>query len=154
MKSTIFKVAIAALIGLMPINAFAGELWLTMDKVRIYDMKSPVASIVVGNPAIADVTVQSDSRILLYGKTPGLTNIYFFDKDGKRVDNVNIRVQSSTGNMMVVNRGVDRATYTCTTKCELAPTVGDSQEVFGRVTQQAGMKNSSAIQAATETANR
>ncbi len=149
MRATLFTGIATALLIMLPVSASAGEMWLTIDQVRVYEMKQPVSSIVVGNPAIADVTVQSDKRILLYGKTPGLTNIYFFDKDGNRLDNVNIRVQSPSGNMLVLNRGVDRATYTCTEKCELTVAVGDSSEVFGQTTQQATAKVSAAMEAAS-----
>ena len=128
--------------------AIAGELWLTIDQVRNYEIETPVSSIVVGNPAIADVTVQSNNKILLYGKTPGLTNIYFFDQNGDRIDNLNIRVQSPSGNMLVLNRGVERATYTCTQKCELTAAVGDSDAIFGQVTGQATAKVSTALEAA------
>ncbi|MCI5046580.1 MAG: pilus assembly protein N-terminal domain-containing protein [Aquisalinus sp.] len=128
--------------------AMAGELWLTIDQVRNYEIETPVSSIVVGNPAIADVTVQSNNKILLYGKTPGLTNIYFFDQNGDRIDNLNIRVQSPSGNMLVLNRGVERATYTCTQKCELTAAVGDSDAIFGQVTGQATAKVSTALEAA------
>ncbi|MCI5043579.1 MAG: pilus assembly protein N-terminal domain-containing protein [Aquisalinus sp.] len=138
-------------LGLMTIwsaPAMAGELWLTIDQVRNYDLETPVSSIVVGNPAIADVTVQSNNKILLYGKTPGLTNIYFFDQNGDRIDNLNIRVQSPSGNMLVLNRGIERATYTCTQKCELTAAVGDSDAIFGQVTGQATAKVSTALEAA------
>ena len=149
MRAHLLKCIAAAALAVLPANAIAGEIWLTIDQVRSYEMDDPVGSIVVGNPAIADVTVQANDKILLYGKTPGLTNIYFFDQKGDRLDNLNVRVQSPSGNMLVLNRGVDRATYTCTDKCEVTVAVGDSDSIFGQVTPQAGAKVGSAMEAAS-----
>ena len=140
----------AAVVALLiaPASAFAGEIWLTMDQVRTYGLKDPVSSIVIGNPAIADVTVQSNEQILLYGKAPGLTNIFFFNADGERLESLNIRVKSPTGNMLTLHRGVERATYSCTQLCEPTPIVGDSEGAFGLATAQAAAKAGSAVAAA------
>ena len=133
-------------------SAQTGEMWLTIDQVRAYDLRQPVSSIVVGNPAIADVTVQSNNKVLLYGKAPGFTNIYFFDGEGNRLDNINIRVQSQTDNMMVVYRGTARASYTCTRNCEPMMVIGDSPEIFDPLSQQAQRKSSDASSAAAQAA--
>lgn len=147
-KNILAPITATLLFALAPANAFAGEMWLTMDQVRVYGIEEPVSSIVVGNPAIADVTVQSNNKILLYGKAPGLTNIFFFDAKGKKLENLNIRVQSPTGNMLVLHRGVERATYSCTRLCERTITVGDSTEAFKQATTQAADKVSTAVDAA------
>lgn len=144
-------VSVIAMTGIA--NAQGGEMWLTIDQVRAYDLRQPVASIVVGNPAIADVTVQSNSKVLMYGKAPGLTNIYFFDKDGNRLDNINVRVQSQTDNMMVVYRGTARASYTCTRNCEQTPVIGDSPASFEVISAQA-MAKANEANAAAESADR
>jgi len=74
----IFAVALTTI--LMVSNAQAGQLWLTMDQVRPYELKLPAGQIVVGNPSIADIQVQDKTRLLLFGKSPGLTNIFIFVK--------------------------------------------------------------------------
>ncbi|MGV6800365.1 MAG: pilus assembly protein N-terminal domain-containing protein [bacterium] len=129
-------------------SAMAGELWLTIDQVRVYEMPAPVGSIIIGNPSIADVKVRSNEQILLYGKAPGLTNIYFFDQEGTKMDNVFVRVQSDTKNMLVVHKGAARTTYSCTRNCEVTPTIGDSLESFGNVSSQAQQKQEAVIQSA------
>jgi hypothetical protein len=142
MRRTLLTAVISLLtFAAAPLSAQASELWLTMDQVRSYNLKTPVAKIIIGNPAIADVTVQSSEQILMYGKTPGLTNIYLMDKDGNQLDNIQVRVQSPSGRMLVVHRGAAQATYSCTKRCELTPTVGDADNVFGKVLGQAQTKN-------------
>jgi len=141
--SAVFSVILALSATGMASGAHAQstEMWLTIDQVRAYDLRQPVASIVVGNPVIADVTVQPNNKVLLYGKAPGLTNIYFFDKDGNRLENLNVRVQSQTSDMLVVYRGTQRTSYTCTRNCEMTPVIGDSPEVFEAVSSQSQTKN-------------
>lgn len=121
-------------------SSVASEMWLTIDQVRIYNMKQPVGSIVIGNPSIADVQVQSSEQLLFYGKAPGLTNIYLFDQDGNQIDNLYVRVKSDTQNMLVLYRGAERTTYSCTQNCEATLTIGDSVEVFGAISGQTGQK--------------
>jgi len=120
--------------------AFAGQVWLTMDQVRPFEIERPAGQIVVGNPAIADVRVQDKNRVLLFGKAPGLTNMYIFDEDGKTIDNLVVRVGASSPELLVVHRGVHRTTYNCARGCDATSTVGDSEASFGNVNQQVQMK--------------
>ncbi len=139
--------ALAVSIALIS-NAQADQIWLTMDQVRPLKLEKPAEKIVIGNPAIADVTVQDDENILLFGKAPGLTNIYIFDENGETLDNLLIRVRSTSGNMLTFNRGISRTTYNCTDSCEATITVGDDPTVFSGVTAQVNNKFQQATQAA------
>ncbi|MEO1244010.1 MAG: pilus assembly protein N-terminal domain-containing protein [Pseudomonadota bacterium] len=139
--------AFAALMALTN-TAHAGQIWLTMDQVRPLKLENPAQSIVVGNPAIADVTVQDNENILLFGKAPGLTNIYIFDEKGDAVENVMIRVRSSSADMLTMQRGLARTTYNCTNNCEPTLTVGDDQTVFTGVSAQVQNKLQQATMAA------
>lgn len=127
--------------------AKAEQVWLTMDQVRPIKLENPAQSIVVGNPAIADVTVQDNQNILLFGKAPGLTNIYIFDEKGDAANNLVIRVRSPNTDMLTLQRGIARMTFNCTTNCEATTTVGDDQFTFNNVAQQVQNKFQQAQQA-------
>lgn len=133
---------LAAVFGtlLLSTNAHAGQIWLTMDQVRPYEIKVPAGQIVVGNPAIADVTVRDKTRLLLFGKSPGLTNIFIFDEEGGTVENLKIRVKTSSSEMLTVHRGAARITYNCTDQCDNTVTVGDDETVFQGTANQANLK--------------
>ena len=133
-------IAIAISSLFLATNAQADQVWLTMDQVRPYEIKVPAGQIVVGNPGIADVSVQDKSRLLLFGKAPGLTNIFIFDENGKTIENLKIRVKSASSDMLTVHRGSARVTYNCTTNCEATVTVGDDRTVFEEVAGQADAK--------------
>lgn len=124
-------VFIAAVTG-----AHAEQIWLTMDQVRPYKLDTPASSIVVGNPAIADVTVQDNESLLLFGKGPGLTNIFIFDEAGEPKKNLIVRVRSHGTNMLTFHHGSARTTYNCTSNCEATVTVGDDPETFAAVSTQ------------------
>jgi Flp pilus assembly secretin CpaC len=120
--------------------AAAEQIWLTMDQVRPYKLETPAQSIVVGNPAIADVTIRDNTNVLLFGKAPGLTNIYVFDENGEAVKNLTIRVRTPSADMLTVHRGAARTTYNCTTNCEATVTVGDDPTAFSGVAGQVQAK--------------
>lgn len=130
-----FFIAAAVLIASTQ-TASAQQIWLTMDQVRPYKLETPAQSVVIGNPSIADVKVQDNSSLLLFGKGPGMTNIYFFDENGETLQNLIVRVRTPSSDMLTVHRGSARTTYNCTTNCEATVTVGDDPAVFGGVAGQ------------------
>ncbi|MEQ1932095.1 MAG: pilus assembly protein N-terminal domain-containing protein [Parvularculaceae bacterium] len=138
------RTLIAALLSAATFStqAAAEEVWLTIDQVRPYEIDRPAGQIVIGNPGIADLTVQDKTRVLLYGKTPGLTNMYIFDDEGAMIDNLMVRVRSTTGDMLTMHRGAMRTTYNCSNQCEATVTVGDDKASFGEVSAQAQQKAS------------
>lgn len=133
-------IAAAALSAASLQPAAAEQMWLTMDQVRPVKLEVPAHSVVVGNPAIADVSVQDNTNLLLFGKAPGLTNIYVFDAAGEAVKNLVIRVRTPSSDMLTVHRGAERTTYNCTVNCEATVTVGDSATSFGAVATQVNTK--------------
>ncbi|MEO1150555.1 MAG: pilus assembly protein N-terminal domain-containing protein [Pseudomonadota bacterium] len=121
-------------------TALAQQLWVTMDQVRSYTVDRPADSIIVGNPGIADVSVQNSKQFLLFGKAPGLTNIIVLDEEGETIKNLQVRVNPPSANMLVYHRGSARTTYNCTRHCDVALTVGDSSDAFGLVNSQVQTK--------------
>ncbi len=128
--------------------AHAEEIWLTMDYVQPYELSKPAGQIIVGNPGIADVTVRDDSNILLFGKGPGITNLFVFDKDGEKLANLIVRVRALGDRMLTVQRGAERTTFNCMTQCEATITVGDSNDSFLATATQVQQKFQSAVQTA------
>ena len=85
-----------------------------------------VATIVVGNPVIADAAVQSGGWMVITGKGYGMTNIVALDRSGAVLMEKTIEVQGPQ-NVVVVYRGVERETYSCTPVCERRLTLGDGK---------------------------
>ena len=106
-------------------TAHGKEIWVTMDQARPYKFAKPVGRIVIGNPSIADLQVQSSEDIMLFGRAPGLTNIYLFDQSGEPMGQLEVRVKNPTSRMVTVQMGVGRQTYSCTDVCEPTLALGD-----------------------------
>ena len=121
------------LLGLVaPLSAaMAQSLSLTLDEVQTVTFPRAVATVNVGNPAIADITMIDARRAFIQGKAFGTTNIIALAKDGEPVSNTQISVFSRQGSTVTLQRGTQRTTYNCTAaRCEVAPQPGDGKEAF------------------------
>ena len=110
-------------------------------------MKLPgkVSTIVVGNPLIADVTLQNGGILVVTGKGYGATNFIAMDGRGEILVDRQIQVEGPTADELVtVYRGVDRETYSCTPVCQRRVTLGDGDTYFKAVSDQANSLNSQA----------
>lgn len=143
----------AVLAAAVAAPASADQIWLTMDQVRGYALKSPASQIVVGNPAIADIKVQDTSRLLLFGKAPGMTNLLVLDADGNEIENLVVRVRSNNVSMLTLQKGVQRLSLNCMTTCDPTVTIGDTNTVFTETSSQIDLKGAQARDAAGSSKN-
>ncbi|HVQ74583.1 MAG TPA: pilus assembly protein N-terminal domain-containing protein [Candidatus Binatia bacterium] len=54
------------------------RLYLSKDKSQVLDLRQPAATVAVANPAIADVQVISPTRLLVIGRSVGVTSLVTF----------------------------------------------------------------------------
>jgi Flp pilus assembly secretin CpaC len=101
-----------------------------VDQAVITKLPAQVATIVIGNPLIADVTVQAGGLVVITGKGYGATNMIALDRTGAVLSERNIEVVGQEGNIVVVYRGVNRESYSCTPNCERRITLGDAPDYF------------------------
>src|SRR5688572_12451594 len=59
----------------------AEDLVVKYDQSQLLRLPRPAAEIIIGNPAIADISVQSGNLLVITGKTFGITNIIALDAD-------------------------------------------------------------------------
>ena len=107
-------------------------------------MKLPegVATVVIGNPLIADATLQSGGILVLTGKGFGATNLLALDRTGRVVTNKTVEVVGAKGaDLVVVYRGMERESYSCAPVCERRITLGDSPAYFNNALSQSGTRN-------------
>jgi hypothetical protein len=86
--------------------------------------------VIVGNPIVADVTLGKDGLVILTGKSFGTTNLITLDAAGSILNESTIEVQQANENVVVMQRGMDRETYSCTPKCMPTVALGDEQKYF------------------------
>ncbi len=143
------RIALAlSLFGLtfaLPNQALAAEtLAVTVDQATIMKLPEKVATIVVGNPLIADVAVQSGGLVVVTGKGYGSTNLIALDRTGAVLMERSVVVRGATDQSVQVYRGVERETYSCTPDCERRITLGDSMPYFQATIDQAENRNGKA----------
>ncbi len=115
----------------------SGSFAVATDEVRILNFPQPVATVYVGNPSIADVTVVDANRVFLLGKNFGTTNIVALDNKGNEVFNKSVTVYGRSAGTVTLQRGTAKITYACAgSHCEIAPIPGDDKEPFEAVTSQ------------------
>jgi Pilus formation protein N terminal region len=116
-----------------------------VDQARVIKLPERVATIIIGNPLIADATLQSGGILVLTGKGFGATNLLALDHSGQVVVEDTVHVVGVTGdNLVVVYKGVDRESYSCNPKCEPRITLGDSTAYFNSTLAQTGSRNGQA----------
>lgn len=149
MRRAIFA---AALLASVP--AYANDVSLGLDQVHTLTFKRPVATVYVGNPAIADITMIDARHAFVQGKGYGRTNLVALNQDGAQIFNTNITVTgASSGSTVVLNRGSQRITLNCAgQRCEPTPMPGDGKDAYDPGNTVAATHQTNARTAATAAA--
>nr|WP_229194254.1 pilus assembly protein N-terminal domain-containing protein [Bradyrhizobium acaciae] len=117
---------------------------VNVDQAKLVKLPGGIATIVVGNPLIADVTLQNGGVVVVTGKGYGATNFIALDRTGQVLVDRQIQVEGPTDQLVTVYRGVDRETYSCMPVCQRRITLGDGETYFKSTMDQAGSLNSQA----------
>jgi Flp pilus assembly secretin CpaC len=142
---------LAATIALPAQAQGSDSLKVVLDQATIMKLPEKVTTIVVGNPLIADVAVQSGGLVVVTGKGYGSTNIIALDRAGAVLMERSIVVSGAVGPTVQVYRGIQRETYSCTPNCERRITLGDSADYFTATIGQSGVRDNQAIGAGART---
>ena len=95
-----------------------GGIEVTMNQARIVKLARAADTIVVGNPLIADASVQDASTIVLIGKGFGVTNLVVMDKDGSPIIDEQVTVVRQNASSVRIYRRSQVQTMSCTPYCE------------------------------------
>jgi len=127
---------------LVPAAAFAAAtgdtIAVNVDQAKLVRLPEKVATIVVGNPLIADVALQTGGVVVVTGKGYGATNFIAMDRTGQVLVDRVIQVEGPTDRLVTVYRGIDRESYSCMPDCQRRATLGDSDGYFKATMEQAG----------------
>jgi len=111
--------AVAALLVLPVAIANAGSgIQVVMNQAKIVKLSRPADTIIVGNPAIADASVQDSTTIVLTSKGFGVTNLVVLDGDGNPVVDEQVTVGRQEAASVRVYRRASVQTLSCTPYCE------------------------------------
>lgn len=108
-----------------------------VDNAKVIRLPENTRTVIVGNPMIADVSLQKNGVVILTGKSYGATNLIALDKSGGMLAESMISVQAQQASVVMVQRGLERESYSCTPNCQPSAQLGDSTKHFGEVSGQA-----------------
>jgi Flp pilus assembly secretin CpaC len=130
-----------------------------LDEAKILKLPERAATVVIGNPLIADLSVQPGGIAVVTGKSYGATNVVVMDKSSAVLLEKTITVKGPDEPVVVVYRGVTRQTYSCTPDCSRRITLGDTSkddfdtgtglptDYFNKTLNQAVTRNTQALAA-------
>lgn len=117
---------------------------VTIDQARVVKVPPATETLIVGNAAIADLTLlKQGSAVVVTGKGYGETNFVALDGAGGTLAQSLIRVVSGK-NALLVQRGLDRQTYSCAPQCLPTAKLGDDIKYFGDISGQVKDHNAQA----------
>ena len=130
---------LAAVIAAAAPRAFAAEpIVVHLDQATILKLPDRATTVVIGNPLIADMSIQPGGLAVLTGKGYGETNVVVLDKSSAVLMEKTVEVKAPQEPLVMVYRGNagTRQTYSCTPECSPRIMLGDlSKEDFDKDTQ-------------------
>jgi len=128
----------------IPARAMEETLVVTIDQARVVKVPPGTETLIVGNAAIADLTLlKQGTAMIITGKGFGETNFIALDGVGSPLAQSSIRVVGGK-NALLVQRGLDRESYSCAPQCLPTAKLGDDLKYFGEVSGQVKDHNAQA----------
>jgi len=115
-----------------------------VDHAKVVRLPEKARTVIVGNPAIADVALQRNGVMVVTGKSFGVTNLIALDSSGTLLAESLVRVSAASDAVLTVQRGMERESYSCTPVCQPSLQLGDAQKYFGEAGAQATSRNAMA----------
>jgi len=110
-------------------SSLGGTYSVELNKTEIVYLPQAAGAVVIGNPAIADVSIHSSDTIFVIGRGYGETNLLVLDGAGRTMMNADIQVTNTLpAHGVRLYNGSLRQTYSCTPYCQPSPILGDGRE--------------------------
>ena len=104
----------------VPVNSDANDelISVSVDSVELVQTNTPAAWIQIGNPQIADVSVNTSQSIIVLGLAVGETGLLLLDDRGEVIKNINVIVVPRAERQVRVYRGPSTvSTLSCHPDC-------------------------------------
>jgi len=114
---------------------------VTVDRAKVFRMASPAKTVIIGNPSIADATVEDEVTLVMTGRSFGVTNLIVLDRQGNPIVDETIVVKGHETNTVRIYRRDERETMACAPVCEPTLTIGDNNLRFEFAQEQITARN-------------
>lgn len=108
----------------------AGDLVVHFDQSQLLRLPRPATEIIIGNPSIADVSLQGGNLLVVTGKTFGITNVIALDAERNVIQDQRVLVERDDRRLVNLHKGSSRYTLSCSPNCETSLTPGDEKTFF------------------------
>ncbi|MEQ1672642.1 MAG: pilus assembly protein N-terminal domain-containing protein [Hyphomicrobium sp.] len=127
-------VSLTLLAGMADVqSAAAGDLIVRYDQSQLLRLPRPASEVIIGNPSIADISLQGGNLLVVTGKTFGITNVIALDADRNVIQDQRVVVERDERRVVNLHKGSTRYTYSCSPNCETNLTIGDGKDYFDQV---------------------
>ncbi|HTJ58329.1 MAG TPA: pilus assembly protein N-terminal domain-containing protein [Devosiaceae bacterium] len=134
---------VAAALGVAILPALADEanapITVKVNMARILRISAPAATVVVGNPGVADVTIQDPKTLVLTGKSYGQTNMIVLDSKGNPIADTLVEVIQSQADLVTIFTAGQRSTIACAPSCNPVVMLGDDPSYTNQLTSSMGL---------------
>ena len=130
------QIAALTFAGLAAAAAFAATAYaaepisVIVDRAKVLHISQPADVVIIGNPAIADATIQDSQTLIITGRSYGTTNLIVLDKNGQSIANDLVTVTPSNDQVVTIYRRASRQTLSCTPECSPIMSLGDNPGTF------------------------
>jgi hypothetical protein len=107
-----------------------------IDRAKVMRISRPAATVIIGNPAIADATIQDNQMLIITGRSYGTTNLIVLDSNGQPIADEILTVQAADDSLVTVFKRDDRQTLSCNPDCGPTLAIGDDTKAFNSVKTQ------------------
>jgi Flp pilus assembly secretin CpaC len=103
----------------------ADALTVELDGARILKLDTPASDVVIGNPNIADVTVQTPNRLVILGRAPGVTRLIVMNDGTITMDTqVVVHAKNLSAQVSVLapdGQNITETEFACSDRCTVVP---------------------------------
>jgi hypothetical protein len=134
MPRALLSIALLAQLALATPSLAAEGYSVTIDQSSHITIPAGARDILIGNPAIADVSVIDNRNLVLLGRGYGVTNLLVLDGRGRTLVDRQVVVSAPDAGQVRFVRGgkggAEMATYACAPACQRTPMPGEPNESF------------------------
>ena len=95
------------------------------NMARVLRINAPAATVIIGNPAVADVTIQDPQTLILTGRSYGRTNMIILDANGDPIADTIVEVAQIKTDTVTIFSGAQRTSVACAPNCQPVIMLGD-----------------------------
>jgi Flp pilus assembly secretin CpaC len=126
--ATVFAFSLSLASSLVPAPVIAADgapINVNVNMARILRINASAATVIIGNPGIADVTIQDPQTLILTGKSFGQTNLIVLDNAGNPIADTLVEVVQMQAGVVTVYQGQARTSLACAPVCQSVVMMGD-----------------------------